>query len=719
MSIFLYFHCIAVLSFARTIVKVTAKKAGKSVKKTLTFKATVKNPTITMNGDAELLIGATTSCKATVKPNAKVTYTSSDDAIATVDANGSVKGVKAGKVTITAAAKVGTKTVKATKDIVVKNGITEFKATTPKKLTVKFAGEVTLTKDNFTVTGGNNAKVAVKSITFDATKTIATVELYSALTTAKKYTVTVKNGEDTYTADVDFVRGEVAKIEAADQSVLADATGTNPQAIKYTVYDENGLDVTDDTTVAFESNVVINNGKISLANGVMAIVTVVYTNPKTGAQIKSGSFKVTGANSVAASIDAINVVATSKKVTDAKKWPATVNTTIAKGTTGTMVQVLYTDNFGNKAIASDASDIVSLDPNVLVVNKANGVITTVSEGTAQIKVTKDGKEAYFTITVTAALKATSLKTDDTRVLKASLTNPSVNKATVKVNVLDQNGNKFNTGLNVTYKLLSGTNVTVDGSTFAVNATKTVAAGAGIVVNATTAGTAIFQVSSEGVSSIIVNVTIYAADPVVTGYSLTGVKATMDINDKYDADANTTSDNTSVSVKAINKDGFVVDGTDAAVSGAAITVKKGNEVKATTTGAALTINAETLGEGDYTILATKGGATIATATFTVKDTGVKPSVTFKADSFANGTALTNMFDVSDGFTVSGLYFTSTNEDVIASVPTTGTAVSSVSLKTGTAAGQIANVVAVVSKTISGQTRTYKINVTNYNYITITR
>ena len=136
-----------------------------------------------MNGDSELLIGAEKSYKATVKPSVKVAYKSSDETIATVDTEGNVKGVKAGKVTITATAKVGTKTIKATKDIVVKNGITEFKATTPKKLTVKFAGEVTLTKDNFTVTGENNAKIAVKSVAFDSTKTIATVELYSALTT--------------------------------------------------------------------------------------------------------------------------------------------------------------------------------------------------------------------------------------------------------------------------------------------------------------------------------------------------------------------------------------------------------------------------------------------------------------------------------------------------------------------------------------------------------
>ncbi|MCI7107830.1 MAG: hypothetical protein MR945_08110 [Agathobacter sp.] len=530
---------------------------------------------------------------------------------------------------------------------------------------------------------------------------------------------------------MNFVRGEVAKIEAADQSVLAGSA----QPIKYTVYDENGLDVTDDTTVAFDSNVTITDGKINLQNGVMAIVTVVYTNPKTGAQIKSDPFKVTGANSVAESIDAINVVASSKKVTDAKNWPATVNTTIAKGTTATIVQALYTDNFGKKVVADYANattkvDVVSLVPNVLVVNKADGLIKTVAEGTAQIKVTKDNKEAYFTITVTPALKATALKADDSSVLKASLTNPTVNKATVKVNVLDQNGNKFNAGQTVTYKLLSGKNVTVDGTSFAENTTKTVAAGAGINVNATTAGTAVFQVSATGVSSIIVNVTIYAADPVVTGYNITGVKATMNINDKYDASIAVAdkTNTTTVTLQAVNKDGFVVDNGsgagsvgDDATSGAVITLKKGNDV--VTSGSSITIDAEAIGEGEFTLTATKNGSTYSNATFTVKDTGVKPTVTFKNDTFKAGDSFATMFDVSDGFAVTGPYFVSTDDTVITSVNNTAgtSAASSVCFTAGasaTANGQIANVVAVVTKTINGSVRTYKIAVTNYNYITIT-
>lgn len=476
--------------------------------------------------------------------------------------------------------------------------------------------------------------------------------------------------------------------------------------------------------MTFESNVAITNGQINLANGVMAVVTVVYTNPKTGAQIKSNTFKVTGAQRVAATVDAINVVDSAKKAANAKAWPTTVNTTIAKDdTTNNMIQVLYTDNFGEKQVTAGAADIVSLDPNVLVVNKADGKITTVAEGTAQIKVTIDGKEAYFTITVTAKLKANSLRLDDASVLKASLTNASANNASVIVNVLDQNGNKFNTGLTVTYKLLSGTGVIANNTSLTANTATdsiTVAAGQAVAVNASTAGTAVFQVSSNGVSAIIANVTIYAADPVVTGYSIAGVKASMNINDKYDNDANTTSNTTTVSVQAVNKDGFIVGGaSNNAVSGAAITVKKGNDTVATTTGASLNIDAEQLrGEGDYTIIATKGGSTIATANFKVTDTGVKPVITFKTDSFNQNTTLANMFDVPTGWNVTGVYFASTNETILRSSidANNNSGVSSFTLSGSTGNGQIANVVAVVT---GPQSRTYKIAVTNYNYITITR
>ena len=125
---------------------------------------------------------------------------------------------------------------------------------------------------------------------------------------------------------------------------------------------------------------------------------------------------------------------------------------------------------------------------------------------------------------------------------------------------------------------------------------------------------------------------------------------MNINDKYDATiANDDKTNTAtVSLKAVNKDGFVVadgSGTSSvgdATSGAVITLKKGNETKAT--GTSITIDAEVLGEGEYTLIATKGGSTYSTATFTVKDTGVKPAVTFKADTFKATDTLASMLTV---------------------------------------------------------------------------
>ena len=121
------------------IVKVTGKKSGKAVKKTLKATITVKNPSLTLKAASEVAVGAKETVKATVKPaSTKVTFSSSDDAIATVDATtGEVTGVKAGEVTITAKAGKTTKTVKmAVKDFILK----DVKQATTTKLTARVAG---------------------------------------------------------------------------------------------------------------------------------------------------------------------------------------------------------------------------------------------------------------------------------------------------------------------------------------------------------------------------------------------------------------------------------------------------------------------------------------------------------------------------------------------------------------------------------------------------
>lgn len=108
--------------------KVTAVKAGEATitvttedgGKTATCKVTVKAATVAVTGvtlnkaTLSLIAGASETLSATVAPadatNKKVTWKSSDAAVASVDANGKVTGVKAGEATITVTTEDGGKT---------------------------------------------------------------------------------------------------------------------------------------------------------------------------------------------------------------------------------------------------------------------------------------------------------------------------------------------------------------------------------------------------------------------------------------------------------------------------------------------------------------------------------------------------------------------------------------------------------------------------------
>ena len=106
--------------------KVTGVKAGKvtitatakdgsGVKGTIsvTVTAPVKVTSVKVTGTSTVNVGSTVKLTATVSPstatNKEVTWKSSNTAVATVDANGNVKGIKAGTATITATAKDGSK----------------------------------------------------------------------------------------------------------------------------------------------------------------------------------------------------------------------------------------------------------------------------------------------------------------------------------------------------------------------------------------------------------------------------------------------------------------------------------------------------------------------------------------------------------------------------------------------------------------------------------
>lgn len=111
--------------------KKSAKKSAKTYSKTLSFKAKVKNPTISVSPERKtILVDDTFRITANPVPSsAKVTYSVDNKDVVRVSKNGNVRGLKAGTAKITVSAKYGTKTltpkvVEVTVDNTVADGIT-------------------------------------------------------------------------------------------------------------------------------------------------------------------------------------------------------------------------------------------------------------------------------------------------------------------------------------------------------------------------------------------------------------------------------------------------------------------------------------------------------------------------------------------------------------------------------------------------------------------
>ena len=105
--------------------KTSTKKNAKAKTKKLTYTMKVAKASVALSGDSAVAVGSTTKLTTTKKASsrAKITYTSSDETIATVSEDGTVKGVKAGKATITAKLVIGKDTATATQEVEVKKAI--------------------------------------------------------------------------------------------------------------------------------------------------------------------------------------------------------------------------------------------------------------------------------------------------------------------------------------------------------------------------------------------------------------------------------------------------------------------------------------------------------------------------------------------------------------------------------------------------------------------
>ena len=216
--------------------KTSTKKNAKAKTKKLTYTLKVAKVGVALSGDSVVAIGSTTKLTNTKKNSsrAKITYISSDDSIATVAADGTVTGVKAGKVTIKAKITVGKDSAETTKDVEVKNVILDSVTPTEanKVVAIVKGNTKNLKKADFVVTGTETkATVAVTDISVDAKDaTKVTLTLAAKLTDAKEYGVALDGITKTFVASdgkVDSISVDPVQIpyaEATEIDLLAKDT---------------------------------------------------------------------------------------------------------------------------------------------------------------------------------------------------------------------------------------------------------------------------------------------------------------------------------------------------------------------------------------------------------------------------------------------------------------------------------------------------------------
>ncbi len=465
-------------------VKVTAKKAGKKVTKKLTAKITVKNPALTLKAASEVAVGATEQITATVKPaNTKVTYTSDNTEVATVDANGVVTGVKAGEATITANAGKTTKTVKMTVKNVILQSVKQTKynaieaVITGKTSDIK-AQDIVITNKT------TNAVVAVKSVSVDekdASK--VTLETYSSVTDGKDYSVTLDGVAKDFTA----TDATIADVNVSATQITANTTGT---AVLAQLLDKNQVVVEEykindtlpgkvDYSITSATGYVSDDKIVLPEVGNTATAKITYHTFKYDATGKETdviekSFTIT-AVADATTVSNFNYTITSDNFIN---WKGTVTKNTSLATNDTKNAYFYFLD-SNKADVTANYSVESSDNSVLLLAETSlatsgsakpVVVTGVNAGNAYINVKKDGKVVTsLPVTVKAARKLSDVKFGKTTLYSSIDSNVSTKDETT-VKGYDQYGEEYGIS-SVTGTILNAPaaeTTTVKGSTISLN-----------------------------------------------------------------------------------------------------------------------------------------------------------------------------------------------------------------------------------------------------------
>ena len=670
--------------------KTSTKKNAKAKTKKLTYTMKVAKASVALSGDSAVAVGSTTKLTTTKKASsrAKITYTSSDETIATVSEDGTVKGVKAGKATITAKLTIGKDTATATQEVEVKNYV------------LSTVAQNKLTELTATVTGDTkNLKATDFAIKSEATKVVypvskvsvdskdaskVTLTLFSELKDAATYDVTLDGITKTFVAS----DGKVASI-ALDKATIPYATETE---VKLVSKDANGVVVKElkygetdsnyDFTINTNGNGYTNGSKLYLNKvGDTATAEITYKTGKYDQNGKPegniGPNKVTITATAQSEVNnfAVRIDDTAKKFDKAKD----TNKIAVNETKVAMFKIQNADNqeisdYSKYTFESSDKSVLMLASNKVGTNNSIA-ITALKNGTAYILVKKDDKVVgSVAIDIVAERAVATLDVDKSAVtLSQDLTND-----TKKVNVTlkDQYGDKWAGDYNLNVECLSTDAKNAQGNTLTVNAvnanaaskyfTFTAKTGKDVTFNATAEkGNYVYKISykkdNKEVAAKTVSVAVKKADvnATVSAYRL-------DI-DNSNVDMKVDNDNKEkiINIQMIG----VADGVDKEVENdATFTVKKadgtkifvGNKNAETTTHAA--INASTgslvvkpviisggalavkqLDAGTYTVIAEKNivengttkTVTISTS-FTITDTQAKAEVEVKNNTVTGNT-----------------------------------------------------------------------------------
>ena len=666
---------------AKVTVKVTyktsTKKNAKAKTKKLTYTMKVAKASVALSGDSAVAVGSTTKLTTTKKASsrAKITYTSSDETIATVSEDGTVKGVKAGKATITAKLTIGKDTATATKEVEVKNYVLSTVAQNKlTELTATVAGDTkNLKASDFTVKSeATNVVYPVSKVTVDSKDASkVTLTLFSELKDAATYDVTLDGITKTFVAS----DGKVASI-ALDKATIPYATETE---IKLVSKDANGVIIkelkygdTDNSynfTIDTKGNGYTTGSKLYLNKiGDTAEATIEYKtgkydqNGKAEGNIGPNKVTITAADQSAINDFKVRIDGVNKKFDKAKD-----TNKIAAGETGKYAYFMIKDATGTEVSKYDYT-VESSDKTVLMLasntisSKSVG-LTPVKQGTAYILFKdKDGKIVNsVAIDVTAGREAATLELDKYSV--DASTSKTVAAKTVSVKVKDQYGDEVAASnySNVHVSYLSGpvkneTAVAFDASKKAVVVT-------GSAFDASKTGAYVYKVAytkdNKEIVAKTLTVNVQKPGSAVDSYRLDLDKSSVDVkvdNDNKDSKiitAQLMGRSNGVDLNAVQSvtytvkksDGTVVFGKDngKVITGAAFGVDN-NYGDANITGSNLNIKlvdvtngtaTKNLGAGTYTVTATckdtKNNDVTITSSFTVTDTQTKASAEVKHNS----------------------------------------------------------------------------------------